>query len=66
MEQADKKPLVALKLREIPAISPQMGDGVALAVVLVEVRDTEVRWKYSLWKVAEVTVFKGLALVALH
>ena len=66
LEHADQKPLISLKLCEVTAIRPQMGNGTSLTVILIKVRDLEVWWEYYLWKVVEVPKLEGLAIAALH
>ena len=48
MEQADQQPLISLELSEVSTVGPQMGNGAALAIVLIKVWDVEVRWEYRL------------------
>ena len=48
LEQADKQPLISLKLCEVSAICPQMRNGTALTNVFVKLREMEVRWEYCL------------------
>ena len=48
LEQADQQLLVNLKLSEISAIRPHMGNKAALTIAFFKVRDTEVRWEHRL------------------
>ena len=48
LEQVDKLPFISLKLCEVFAIRPQMGNKAAHSIVLLKPRDVEVLWQYRL------------------
>ena len=66
LEQVNEQPVISLELSKFSAIRLQMGDGATLTIILLEVRDFELRGEYCLWKIAEVPEMVRVEVRALH